>query len=550
MSTNTLHVADDTSAKALPRFVELIRVSSQGQADRDTPARQRSELDRFRLRRPGALVERIEAVASGALPLDQTPEGRRISHLARAGAFDELRIAELDRVLGGRADDPRDRLAVFSMALDAGAVLVDTSGQVIDPADESGMGEMSYYLKTFMGSRERKLILRRTMGGRRRCALEGKFIGGHFTFWLKWDKTTKAVTVLEERVKIIKRAGDLAITRGLGTYQIAGQLERDGIPAPKGGKWSAMSLGRLLRNRALIGDHAQRLQGQTYQMAVPPVVDRQWFDAVQKVLDGRKGKPRAACISKDALCRGRVLCGECGEVMHVINAANSKGRYYYKCRSHHRRAKGVLERCANRMHQVETIDEAVWGRLVAFVRDPVLLREAAELPRGTTGASDAAEVQRCEGELERDAKYQVTLARQQREGLLTDEAVERMLKEQAHRRRTLQDRLDEARGRLEAMEAVSRALPGLEDRLASIQGAVEAADFATRRAVLETLVPRLPGYGVKLFPEGMVEVKGALNLDGAGSPSPSVVTISPKSCSRFDRNLSLPFTVTVMARKG
>jgi hypothetical protein len=40
---------------ALPRIVELLRVSGQGQADRDTPADQRAALDRLREQYPGTL---------------------------------------------------------------------------------------------------------------------------------------------------------------------------------------------------------------------------------------------------------------------------------------------------------------------------------------------------------------------------------------------------------------------------------------------------------------------------------------------------------------
>jgi hypothetical protein len=59
------------AARSVPRFVELVRVSTKGQADRDTPAMQRAALDRLRQMRPGVLVERIDSQISGGLGLEE-----------------------------------------------------------------------------------------------------------------------------------------------------------------------------------------------------------------------------------------------------------------------------------------------------------------------------------------------------------------------------------------------------------------------------------------------------------------------------------------------
>src|SRR4051812_40174303 len=105
-----------TSKAQLPRFVELIRVSSKKQSDADTPEVQRRELEKLQQRRPGVLVERIEDGASGlsgALGLAARPDLQRLAALARARAFDEVRVYDVDRLT--RADDLRERAAVFGI---------------------------------------------------------------------------------------------------------------------------------------------------------------------------------------------------------------------------------------------------------------------------------------------------------------------------------------------------------------------------------------------------------------------------------------------------
>src|SRR4051794_7125475 len=107
-------------AAALPRYVELVRVSSQGQANRDTPEDQRAALNRLRLSRPGVLIERIDSTVSGAKDSDDRKDLQRLAELARSPAFDEVRVRHTDRLT--RHEDPRERFMVYGLIADAGAV--------------------------------------------------------------------------------------------------------------------------------------------------------------------------------------------------------------------------------------------------------------------------------------------------------------------------------------------------------------------------------------------------------------------------------------------
>ncbi|MCG8419612.1 MAG: hypothetical protein MJE77_16900, partial [Proteobacteria bacterium] len=127
--------ADSGCEQAMgPRYVELVRVSGRSQVERETPESQRRALEQLARRHPGIRVARIEALAvSAAIPLEQTAQGRELLALADDG-FDELRLWDIDRGLGARADDPRDRLAIFGIAREADAVIVDCAGRIIDPS--------------------------------------------------------------------------------------------------------------------------------------------------------------------------------------------------------------------------------------------------------------------------------------------------------------------------------------------------------------------------------------------------------------------------------
>jgi len=187
----------------LPRFVELIRVSSRLQLELDTAENQRRALDQLAKRRPGRRIERIEALAvSGAIPLHETRQGKQLLDLAAQG-FDELRLWDVDRGLGARAEDPADRLALLSLAREAGAVIVDRNEQIVDPGDE--LGEMSFILRTFFAAQERRKIIARTRAGRERIAADGGYAGGgHLPYGLEWNATERKFEIDEERAAYVR----------------------------------------------------------------------------------------------------------------------------------------------------------------------------------------------------------------------------------------------------------------------------------------------------------------------------------------------------------
>ncbi len=87
-----------------PPFVEVIRVSTQAQADRDTPEEQRAEADRYRAAHPGTFVERIDEAVSGAKDAASRSDIQRLFELLAAGNVRQVRVRHVDRLT--RHDDP------------------------------------------------------------------------------------------------------------------------------------------------------------------------------------------------------------------------------------------------------------------------------------------------------------------------------------------------------------------------------------------------------------------------------------------------------------
>ena len=482
-----------TPVPAIPRYVELVRVSSLGQAARDTPADQRAALERLRFVRPGILVERIELQVSGAAAGVDRPDLNRLAELAALKAFDEVRVRHLDRLT--RHEDPLERAAVLSMVSRAGAVIVDAGGTVLDPKTMGG--ELVWVVSTLASAEERRKILERTQAAKKRLAAEGRLVAGMPPWGRTFDRKTGRWGTDPDAMVVYRRLFDL-ILAGRTLRQIADTLNGEGVTTKTGRQWTAGTV-----HNALHAPHASG-QWRTHgaEMQIPMIVDRATqAEALARLRanDGASGRHNPA----PALLRKRIFCGVCGAACYT---SRSSGRLVYYC---HTRGE------CSREHGVELVDKAVQARLEAWLGSPGPLSAAAayeprEDPETAAGDADAAR-----HELEDLDRQEERLARLARRGLLSSKVHDSQLTEVGRLRAAAERRLEEAEARGTAAERRAEASVEFEARIAEIRAGLGRAGFAEWRELVEILFPRDANCGVMLYPDGRLELRGALSLDGA-----------------------------------
>ncbi len=354
---------------AVPRYIELIRVSGHAQVHRDTPEDQRAALDALRISRPGEFVARIEEGAvraiSGAADFAHRPDLQRLFQLADAKAFTEVRIRRLDRLT--RHPDPRERFAIFGAVMDAGAVIVDASGHTIDPKTE--LGEVDYFFQTLMASRERKAILERTVTARLRLAKKGQ-LQGRPPYGRLWSKRTLSWDVTQPEFGIYQRIFREYL-HGTSCIEIAKRLNNEHVPPPgstwtrSSPRWKHMPQWRHTTIHALLTHHSAigELTSFGEKISCPPVVDVETFDKVAELLRARNmraGRPPAT--DAKALLRRLAVCGRCGSRMWIVRGG-SRGHWhlYYACAM--ARLVPLDSKCRKR-HRVDAMDENI-KKLVA-----------------------------------------------------------------------------------------------------------------------------------------------------------------------------------------
>lgn len=482
-------------AQALPRYVELVRVSSHGQAARDTPADQRTALDRLRLSRPGRLVERIELQVSGAAAGVDRPDLARLAELAAIRAFDEVRVRHLDRLT--RHEDPLERAAVLSMVRRAGAVIVDAGGSVLDP--QTMGGELTWVVSTLASAEERRKILERTMAAKRRLAAEGRLVTGIPPWGRTFDKATGRWGTDAKAIAVYRRLFDLVL-RGRTLRQIVALLNAEGMTTKTGKEWTAGSVYNAIRQRHATG----RFRSHGAEMRIPPVVD----EATQAAACARLSANDLASGRHDphpALLRKLLVCGVCGSPMYTDRSGST--HLYYYCRQR--------TDCL-RMHRVDLVDEEVRSALRKWLSRPGALAAAAEqeTPDDPQAARDEAVEAACElRDLERQ---EARLARLARRGLLSARVQASQLAEVGRLRAAAERRLEASQARQEAATRRHELSAEVEARVAELRAGLGRAGFAEWRELVQILFPRAAGCAVFVWPSGRLELRGAISLDGIG----------------------------------
>ena len=505
-----------SSKPATVRYVEFVRVSTKGQADKDTPEMQIQALERLQQQRGGTLVERImEKHISGTLPQSQRPDLQRLAVLAGARAFDELRIYAIDRLT--RSPSPEERMAVLSMVSTAGAVIVDVNGHVMDRQDDSGFGELEYFFQSWMASREAKRIKDRTQGGMKRVAHLGQPInGGRPPFGYSYDKATRTWSLHPEHADWVRRIFE-ECAAGATCDSIANLLRANGVPSSRNGTWHYTSIARLIKKRAYIGEYSQNIGGLEYPFPVPAIVDESLFRRANEALAARSNRPKVVA-NVEALCRGRLLCGRCGQRMQVRRSTRGGKSYtYYQCGSKHPHTKAP--NCKGQNHPVAALDAVVWVAIKQKLNDPKLLRDAA---KPQSGPGKPWEDQLAE------AKYKLKKLKMDEKGvlrLLMDGLAEQACREQladlAVQRASWEKQVEQANQGIALREALRLDLTNLLDRINTIQAGLEDADFETQRELVVRVVPELPGFGITVHDDGRMDIVGALGLpDSDGDDGP------------------------------
>ncbi|HLW60649.1 MAG TPA: recombinase family protein [bacterium] len=358
-----------------------VRVSTIDQVEKWSLAAQKRALVEFAERQGWTYGVYEDAGISGET-LDARPAMLRLLEDARAGQIQVTVAIEMERF--SRSESLFDWL-VIKKAFREGKIKFGTPQQLYDPAD----AEDDFLTDLFgaLAKREKRKILERTRRGRLEAARRGRFVGTRIPIGYRLA-SPGVLEVNEQGARIVRLIFDLAL-RGRSTRAIARDLLRRGISSPRGVRtWTHSEVGRVLRNPAYVGrmrfnrrrvvrEGAGRRLAPTpehewVEIAIPRLVSEETFRRVQDQL--RRNllfSPRRRKATY--LVAGLIRCGVCGAAR---SGSSADGRGYYRCNNAIDPKPGH-ERCRARPVRSDKLDAAVWAQVVASLRQPDVILEAA-----------------------------------------------------------------------------------------------------------------------------------------------------------------------------
>lgn len=176
------------------------------------------------------------------------------------------------------------------------------------------------------------------------------------------------------KAKVVERIYQEALA-GLGTRAIAKVLNESGIPARKGGEWSAGTINGILSNEKYTGDvvfqktftdgsfNRHKNKGELNQYLVEnhheAIISHEDFDKVQSILNFH-GKEKGIVKDEGKYQRryafsGKIKCGECGSIFKRRMHYKPSGPYVAWCCSQHIEDRGS---CTMKFIRDEAIKEA------------------------------------------------------------------------------------------------------------------------------------------------------------------------------------------------
>jgi DNA invertase Pin-like site-specific DNA recombinase len=149
---------------------------------------------------------------------------------------------------------------------------------------------------------------------------------------------------------------------GLRMKDIVDEMNSRNIKTAIGGPFNESSVSKILRNEKYVGTY---IWGDiSDEDAIPPIIDKETFQAVQHRLAGSKKRRREADLDRPSfLLTGKCFCGHCGAAMVGDSAKGKTGiqYWYYTCQNKKKRA------CDKRREPKQELEDIVVHELVKFL---------------------------------------------------------------------------------------------------------------------------------------------------------------------------------------
>lgn len=304
--------------------------------------------------------------------IDYRPAIKRLLGDVENDLYDAVLVMDLDRFSRGDLSDQ----ARWRKAFESTGTLIITPTHIYNLAEDQTalLADIEGLFARF----EYKMITKRLRQGKVTGAKLGRWTNGSPPLPYRYNAAAKELEVEQDKLWIYNLLKQKALDNE-PFYKLAQSLNREGIPSPKGGKWQASTVQRIITSEVHLGKvvHNKTAGSAHRNRKVKPLRKRsreEWIVSegthqalktpeeharIVELMERRTIIPKRARAGTHVLS-GLIRCGLCGYVMQVMTKSGGKV-HVRKCL--HPLTEGGI--CRNRGCSVE----AVYVELNSFMTE-------------------------------------------------------------------------------------------------------------------------------------------------------------------------------------
>lgn len=418
---------------------------------------------------------------------DESPEGgfrQMLRYLQRADHG--FLVVVVDGV--GALGPDLGRAALRMLAIEA------TGVQVFEAV--SGHEVAKAIVGTWADRGEGTPISERVRTAMRRKAVRGEALGRP-PYGYRVGPRRRLELVPEEAV-VVRYIFRLYLQEGMGIRRIAGQLNEEGIPTRRGGRWSMVSVRDILRNRVYLGTYSRF--GVRIPDSHPALVAADDFRRVQERMEARN-RGRGQRTVQPFLLSGLAYCARCGNRMIGVSRRQSWTRAsgeeqtrsyrYYQCESRTNQSA-----CGYNTQRAAELEDRVRRMVAEDGPDVRRMRRAGNVDSYVLDIM--SQVERIEGRMRRNRRQVEELVADAAHGHITIERMKALGAELAREQQLLEDERRHARERLQAQRTEEERARNLEDTRNRLLEQWDHLPFDQLQETLREIVDRIDVDGEDL----------------------------------------------------
>jgi hypothetical protein len=247
-----------------------------------------------------------------------------------------------------------------------------------EPVSDDEGGEIYEMFLEWNDEKYSQRLSKRIKDGLATSIANGTYTGTSIVYGYKLVGTGKQgrkgkihkVAIDEEQADVVRFIYN-EYAKGTPKKEIADMLNAKGL-RHRGQPFHYDNFERWIKNEKYTGEYDYG--GQRISNIYPQIIDKLFFDKVQKMLAKNKKMSGANSAVEPYILTGKAFCYNCGTAMVAGGGTSHTGKkhYYYECRKKKRKL------CTMKVCNKDNLEQAVTEYIIDCLRDPEILNRAVE----------------------------------------------------------------------------------------------------------------------------------------------------------------------------